>query len=649
MKIFASIIALLFALTAEVQAQPQPPRGGDGGQNQGSNQKPATEDTIQSRIKTWGLTEEYSDAAISILDTQTIGFHKYDPIYKISISNTHLGHVGAPYQSNIYIDRPDKHAFYFTRNLKAYNPMAYETPYYNTTKSVSTLTYVQNLSTFGGPEQAFDAFLIRNIDPVTNIGFRFHVNKTEPEYKFIESNHRYFNLFASRNTQKHNGYFSLVNGSNVLKENGGVIDEKIDTRLKPVELPVKLILSKGLDNTTKSFSLFTSHEYSIGRSYSEMSEDSVIINHFEPQFSGQYSIEWERHHRNFLESYVDTNFFQNTYTSKAPDHQDSIAFSRFSHMIQLKAFERTRRKFSFGARAFIQNEIVSATHPVPFGYRKYTYSNVNLGASIFQKNNNFWRWSATGQLVVLGRNLGDAQLKGIIDKPLAFRTDSLNIHIEGWYRDQSPDIFQTHLMSNHFQWDNNFKKQHDVVIKGQIDYERLHAKAGAAYTLLSNYLYNNQSGIPGQYTNEFSIFSAWIRKDFLFWRFGWENQVVWQQTSDRTVLRLPVLAAYTSFYYSHYLFKEMKIQLGIEAYYNSAFYVDAYNPATTQFHIQDNVKIGGFPVANAFFNAKLKRTSAFVKVLHANSMINGDRFFMSPSYPLGQMVIRFGFLWSFYD
>ena len=93
----------------------------------------------------------------------------------------------------------------------------------------------------------------------------------------------------------------------------------------------------------------------------------------------------------------------------------------------------------------------------------------------------------------------------------------------------------------------------------------------------------------------------------------------------------------------------MKLQLGVEIYYNSKFYANSYEPSTTQFYLQNDQLIGGYPQINLYVNAKLKRTSAFAQLYHANSMFNMGEFFSSPGYPVDQMAFRFGFFWTFYD
>jgi hypothetical protein len=604
-------------------------------------------DVIPSKIKVWRLSDDYDDTISDVLDTLSINFHNYDPIYKQNISNTSLGFVGSPYVANEFFKRSSNPDFYFLRHLKAYSLHMPETKYYNTTTVFSTLEYSQNLSDNLVPEQRFAAFFTRNIDPFTNIGFRFDVLKMKGQYKTQGAHHKYLNVFASRNTVRYNGYLSLIKGGNKVTENGGISDASINTSLSPSSLLVKMV--NGLESDITSLNVFTSHEYNIGKKSILYGVDSVSSEVFKPLVGFQYTAEYANYKRKVTEPWVETSFFDTTYISTNAKHIDSMLFSRFYHTFQIKALENAEKKFTFGKRAFIDNELVTATHPVAYGIRKFTYSNVAAGAEIYRSNSAFLNWKAKGRLVILGRNLGDAKLEGNIDKSFVIFKDSVLLYAEGWYADKSANIYEEHFVSNHYKWDNDFRKQHEVVIKGKLDIPSLRINGGLDYQLLSNYIYNNAQSIPDQYTNEFSVLGAWLKKDFVLWRFGWENKAVWQQSSDQTVLRIPTWCLHSRFYYSHYLFKVMQIQLGAEVYFHTAFKADKYNPATTMFYLQDEKEIGGFPVINVFANAKLKRTSAFVRMMHANSDINGYNFFTSPGYPLGQKVIRFGFLWSFYD
>ncbi|MBN1926917.1 MAG: hypothetical protein JW798_13885, partial [Prolixibacteraceae bacterium] len=314
-----------------------------------------------------------------------------------------------------------------------------------------------------------------------------------------------------------------------------------------------------------------------------------------------------------------------------------------------KAFENPNRKFTFGKRVFLENETVEAVHAVPYGQTKYNYSNLFIGGEIYRREGDFWNWNALARVAVLGRNIGDAMLKGSIFKPLRIFNDTTHIIAEGWYRDTKAPIFLEHWQSNHFKWENRFRKQHEVIIKGKISYPRFKLQTGVNYALLANYIYFNKFAVPDQYDKEFSVFSFWINKDFHLGPFCWSNKFVWQEVSDNTAMHLPPLNVYSSVSFSGVLFKVMKYQLGAEIYYNSPYYAESYQPATTSFYLQDEKIIGGFPYVNVFLNAKLKRTSAFVLYQHANSWISDGKYFSSVGYPLNPASLRFGFKWTFYD
>ncbi|MDA3878773.1 MAG: hypothetical protein PF436_00155 [Prolixibacteraceae bacterium] len=631
--------------------------GGGGGSNTNSANTEKEDEkeqiNVKSEIKTWKLSKQFSIADSVALDSLTLNFHTYNPIFKHSISNTYLGYLGSPYVSNVFFKRDNRNDdFYFLRNLSAYRRTIDEVVYYNTTTPYAVLKYSQGSQLGGGTEQTFKAFFTQNIDSLTNFGFDYDVIKTPSQYLNQGVLNKYLNVFVSRNSPRYNGYLSLINGSNNLTENGGIPFNSFRRNLRPSDLPVNLASAIQSDN--KSFNLFTSHEYLMGQlpffERDTMNVDSVEVEKFRPVYSVQYSAEFSNFKRYVNEVSANTAFFDTTLIGSS-NHTDSVFYKRFHHIFQLNAFENEERKFTFGKRAFIENEIVQAKHPIGKGQRQYNYSNLYVGGEIYRSLSDFWTWDVNARFTILGRNLGDAKIEGRLEKPFRFKNDTVLVKLNGWYSDFSPNIFQEHWYSNHFKWENDFRKQHEVYLKSKIDYPKYNLSAGTDYALFSNYLYNNANAMPDQFAGEFSVFSVHVEKLFNFWRFGWHNKAVWQVSSNNSVLKLPALALYSSLYYSHYLFKVMQIQLGAEVYFHSKFEANAYEPSTSQFYIQNEMETGGYPMANLFFNAKLKRTSAFVQLMHASSFqyLNFGDFYSAVPYPLEQMAVRFGFYWTFYD
>jgi hypothetical protein len=650
--VFVVLFSLFVAALARAQEVSQ--YGGNAKNQQdkireaGEDAESKLKDSIKSEIKVWTLGNQFSTAKPALLDTSTINFHIYSPLLQQSISNTSLGFTGSSYQSNIFFKRERNEDFYFLRNSAAYRRSQSEVEYYNTTTPYANLMYVQGDQGSSRTEQVFKAFFTRNIDSLTNYGFRYNTIYNQSQYQSLEGGHKFFNVFASRNAPRYNGYISVMNGKDVAFENGGISASTVNRRYSPYQQGVQL--QENLENTVATLSLFTSHEYIMGEvPFLQKPVPDSVKPSFVPRYAVQYSVELNTYERALLEPSINTTYFDTVFFKRKGTHTDSSTFRRFTHILQFKVLEDENRKFTFGKRAFLENEIVSASHPLLYGQRTYRYGNVYAGGEVYKRNSNFWQWSGLARFAVLGRNLGDALLKGTIDKPIVLGKDTTFLQVQGWYQDVTADIYQEHWSGNHYKWENNFKKQHEVVVDGSYSYPRFHLSGGANYTLLSNYLYNNEKALPAQYNNEFSIFSGWLNKDFVVGRFVWSNKAVWQEVSDDSVLHLPVWNFYSSIYYSHYLYKVMKIQLGAEIYYHTKFYADSYEPSTTQFYLQNHTKTGGYPMINLYANAKLKRTSAFVILSHANSLFDMGNFISSPAYPLDQMAFKFGFFWTFYD
>lgn len=601
---------------------------------------------VVSDIHAWNLVDNFSRKKTILLDTSTIGFHNYNPIFKNSISNNYLGFVGSPYENMQFFDRKKNSKFYFLQELNTYHTSTSDITYFNTTTPYAYLKYNEGSQGTKRAMQIFDAFFTQNIDSITNIGFQFDVIKNASSYALQGANHKNLSIFFSRNGTRYNAYFNFINKNNDLLNNGGITTPTINRKTGAYQLPT--YFGQSLEANTKSISIFTSHEYLMGKLpfWTEKNDSVNIV--FKPRYAAQYTAELNNYKRFLVEKSVPSNYFDTTYI-KNSNHTDSTYFAVFNHAIQLKAFEDETRKFTFGKRVYLENELVKAVHPLAYGQRIYTYSNVMIGGEIYQENSRFWTWRAQANFTLLGRNIGDAIVKGMIEKPLVIKNDTSYLNIEGWYSDRSANIFEEHWQSNHFKWENKFKKQHEVVLRSSYNYPRFKLQAGFDYALYSNYLYNNELALPDQYKGEFSVLGAWLNKDFKFWHFGWSNKVIWQAVSNTTALRLPTLSAYSSIYFTHYLFKVMKINLGAEVFYHSAYFAHSYEPSTTRFYVQNELLTGNYPYVNLYFNAKLKRTSAFAKLEHANSQFKFGEFFGTPHYPMEQMAFRFGFLWTFYD
>ena len=140
-------------------------------------------------------------------------------------------------------------------------------------------------------------------------------------------------------------------------------------------------------------------------------------------------------------------------------------------------------------------------------------------------------------------------------------------------------------------------------------------------------------------------------KEFRLGKWALNNTVMYQQVSqDEPVLNVPELVTRNTLYFSSDIFKKaMFIQTGITFKYFAEYNMDAYSPLLAEFYVQNEEKLGGFPMLDFFINAKVRQTRIYLKAEHFNSSFSGNNYYSAPNYPYRDFVIRFGLVWNFFS
>jgi hypothetical protein len=77
--------------------------------------------------------------------------------------------------------------------------------------------------------------------------------------------------------------------------------------------------------------------------------------------------------------------------------------------------------------------------------------------------------------------------------------------------------------------------------------------------------------------------------------------------------------------------------------------VNDYNPVVTEAFVQNDKKVGDFPLVDFFVNARIRQTRIFLKAEHFNSKMTGFNYYTAPNYPYRDFMIRFGLVWDFFQ
>jgi hypothetical protein len=171
------------------------------------------------------------------------------------------------------------------------------------------------------------------------------------------------------------------------------------------------------------------------------------------------------------------------------------------------------------------------------------------------------------------------------------------------------------------------------------------------YALLSNNIYYDTEGIVRQNTDPMSVMTASLRKDFIVWKFHLDHQALFQLSSNKDVIPLPMLALNLRYYLQFDVVKKvMQMQIGANAAFTTKWYAPAFNPVLGVFHNQNVAEYGNCPYIDAFVNIQWKRACIFVKIVNVNMgwPNKSADYFSAAGYIAPQRAIKFGISWPFY-
>ena len=209
--------------------------------------------------------------------------------------------------------------------------------------------------------------------------------------------------------------------------------------------------------------------------------------------------------------------------------------------------------------------------------------------------------------------------------------------------------------SNNFYWNNNFQQQ--GALNGRLYYRmsKYQFEIGGGLFRNTNYVYfNGTQMIQDNRANQGVM--GYIQKDFRFKHVLFQNKITFQYVfNNDSVITLPNWFSAHSLSYQNSVFNNaLKYQIGIDVYYNSAYYANAYAPSLGQFYVQNQTKIGNYPYLDVFLNLKISRARIFIKYENIDAFLGEFqnsyfRYYYAPHYPWNDGALKMGVLWRFFD
>jgi len=663
---------------------------GNSNSNQNKKDSKSTNDkTYLSRIKTWNVDDFLGESKATTPDTLLLNFQNQTfPERNTTLVAECLGNMGSPFMSKIYMDRTEKNAFLFMRPYDNWITMPNDQLYFNTTTPYTNIKY---LTTFGkdlSQEENFKFLFSANVNKKFNFGVDYEILYARGFYTRNATRGKLANFFGNYQGSRYEAFWKV--SINYLEnfENGGITDDRYITNpllmsgglqtYESLNIPIALEDAK---SQIRNNHLFFNHKYNIGFERTiyrerdttlyplkkipyQKAEDVKIpidtVIEFIPVTSLIHTLYIDQSQRSYRSTSANLAYYDSIANINNKYTADTSSILQIRNTFGIALREGFHKWAKFGLTAFLEHDYRRYTSYSPSASlrdsansfsRLSTYSKSLLwaGGELSKRQGTVLTYAALAKICVMGQDLGDFELNGNLQTNFKFWDHPVSLSTDGYIKNLHPDYFLEHYYSNHFNWDKTFKNENKTRVRGSLSIPELGFSANAGVENLTNYVYFNNQAVPAQYSGNIQVLSFNWKQHLGVNIFNWDNDAVYQLSSNQNILPLPDLAVYSNLYLKFLISKVMTTQLGVDCRYNTTYYAPAYMPATGQFYTQQNVKIGNYPMMNLYGNFHLKRMRFFVMYSHLSSLFATPKYFSAPHYPMNPTILKVGLSWNFYD
>ena len=602
---------------------------------------------VEKRVVTWRLTDVPVLADSVPIDTNYLNYPRQNPVHRYSIANAYNGNMLSPLQSKVFFDRTKKTDFLFSESYDAYTLTPTDVTFYNTTVPYSNITYRTGGTTYR-EEDWINFLFTANANKRLNAGVYLDYISSRGEYDNQEAKRFNGSLFGSYNGRNYTAHAALMMSNISHFENGGLENPSmLDSPVATEDLEVNLDAMSAY----RYIAGFYDHKYSLGiEREKKISEDS-IAKVFVPVTTFGHTLCIEQGVKRYVEQRPDTNFYALTYVDSIPTN-DTANVLNIKNTFSVTFEEEFNKWLRFGATVYVQNEVQRFAFALPddtlTGHQWKV--NTKVGGILSKNQGKYFKYAFGGDIFLQGYKLGEFNLHGNLRLAIPLKTNAFTITAKAYVRNEEPNYFLQCYTSNHFRWDNDFKKTYRTYVGGQLDLPTKYVSLGlnAGFENLTHYIYFAENGLPQQHTGNVQVIAGDLKLDFHTKHFVLENNVIYQYSSS-SVLPLPMLTLYHNLYYKDLYFKVLSIQFGVDMRYHTSYYAPLYMPATGQFCLQEELKVGNYPEMSAYLNFHLKQVRFFVAYSNFGALFLPKNYFSMPGYPINPAQFKLGVSWNFYS
>ncbi len=589
------------------------------------------------------------------IDTMLSGFNRdYIFFQNESIGNVYLGNLGGAVMPLNFFDRRQASPFTFLDAYSAYLYTPDNVQYYNARRPFSQLSFFMSGQSKRAEEQ-LRVLHSQNISPSSSINLTYRNNGTRGMYNNQKSKDKNLSIAFAHTGPRYTIHGGYIYNMGDIQENGGLVDDREVTDTV-VDLPQNLKMNlKDARNIFKGNTLYYTQTYGIPLVSPDSSLGETIADVPAVFIGNAFNFTKFRKTYTDTRSSVEEGFYQNWYVNSSQS-ADSIA----EHEIDVRLFAQIQPYNRNGVFGTIDGGV---------GFRNESFYNFNLSdylssskggdkrnslyvyANAGGRVSRYLSWSGRFRYIPVGYRNQDMMIGGNIELSAYIKNKPLSLTADVQYGMETPSYWDEHYFSNHYAWNNSFAKENETRFSVRLTVPSIGVEAGMWQSLLGNRVYYDASGMPAQHGGTLSVTGVSLRKDFRWRGLHLNNRVLLQWSTAEEVVSVPMLSANATYFYEFSVVKNvLRLQLGVDAYYNTSYYGPGYNPATMQFYNQREVKTGNYLWMDAFLSGKWKRVRLLVKLQHFNyELFGGRRYFQTAHYPLNRRMLKFGVSWNFYD
>ena len=598
-------------------------------------------------VKTWKISNRLAFVDSTRVDTLPINYQNSNPIDRFSISNSYNGNLGSPIQSKLYFDRPENTDFIFSTAYFPYLMNLEHATFYNTKIPYSNLEYNTGGSLHRDEDHVKFIFTA-NPQKNFNIGTTLDYIYAPGEYS-NQAVQRFSGSIFGSFQGKHYSATALVSTNTMMNQENGGIKNPTDIYSSYETATIIPVNITAQSNFTQNQILYN-QQYSIGFDRKiKVSADSVRTEYV-PVTRFGHIFKFNDYQKRYHENSVEKTYFQNTYLPSSFIHtNDTSALQSITNTFSVSMAEEFNKWMNFGLTAYIENEIQNYVFNTDSLINNRWLSTTKVGGVLSKQRGQRFKYNILGELSFLGYKAGDFKLEANLGGFFKVWKDSVSLVANGFIRSDKPSFYLQHYESNHFRWDNNFSSVYRTNLGGTFSIPTRRLSLNVSVENVTQLVYFDDNALPAQFAGNIQVLAANAKIDFHLGKFWLENNVVYQLSSQPTVLPLPNWTLYHNLYYNDLWFKVLTVQLGMNVRYHSAYFAPSYMPATSQFFTQQTTSIGDYPVMNAYVNMHLKRARFFVEYYHLNQQFMKGAYFSMPNYPIDPANLKLGISWNFYD